>query len=107
MRVLAPDCLEAGERLPLELKMPDGGWDVALALPERPDPVFANISVKAADVTGDGRPELLVGYRAAGTGQFEAYDVITYEQGKPLEVAAHRPRLHKASGRSSCPAQTA
>jgi c-di-GMP-binding flagellar brake protein YcgR len=25
MRVIAPDCLEAGERLPLELKMPDGG----------------------------------------------------------------------------------
>jgi hypothetical protein len=77
--------------------MPDGGWDVALALADRPDPVFANVSVKAADVTGDGRPELLVGYRAAGTGQFEAYDVITYEQGKALEVAAHRPRLHKGS----------
>ena len=77
--------------------MPDGGWDVALALPERPDPVFANVSVKAADVTGDGRPELLVGYRSGGTGQFEAYDVVTYEQGKPLEVAAHRQRLHKGS----------
>jgi hypothetical protein len=25
MRVIAPDCLEEGERLPLELKMPDGG----------------------------------------------------------------------------------
>ncbi len=24
MRVLAPECLEAGERLPLELRMPDG-----------------------------------------------------------------------------------
>src|SRR6184192_3109500 len=23
--------------------MPDGGWDVALALPERPDPLFANV----------------------------------------------------------------
>ena len=77
--------------------MPDGGWDVALALPERPDPLFANVSVKAADVTGDSRPELLVGYRSGGTGQFEAYDVVTYEQGKQLEVAAHRPRLHKGS----------
>jgi hypothetical protein len=77
--------------------MPDGGWDVALALPERPDPLFANVSVKSADVTGDGRPELLVGYRSGGTGQFEAYDVVTYEQGKQLEVAAHRPRLHKGS----------
>ena len=77
--------------------MPDGGWDVALALSERPDPMFANVSVKAADVTGDGRPEVLVGYRSGGTGQFEAYDVVTYEQGKQLEVAAHRQQLHKGS----------
>jgi hypothetical protein len=77
--------------------MPDGGWDVALALFESPDPLYANVSVKAADVTGDGRPEVLVGYRSSGTGQFEAYDVVTYEQGKQLEVAAHRLRLHKGS----------
>jgi hypothetical protein len=75
--------------------MPDGGWDVALALPD--DSVFANVAVRAADVTGDGRPELLVGYRSGGTGQFEAYDVVTYEQGKQLEVAAHRQGLHKGS----------
>jgi hypothetical protein len=77
--------------------MPDGGWDVALALSESPDTVFANVAVKSADLTGDGRPEVLVGYRSSGTGQFEAYDVVTYEQGKQLEVAAHRPRLHKGS----------
>ena len=77
--------------------MPDGGWDVALTLPDSPEPSFANVAVKAADVTGDGRPELVVGYRSAGTGQFEAYDVVTYEQGKPLEVAAHRQQLHKGS----------
>ena len=77
--------------------MPDGGWDVALALSESPDPLFANVSVKAADVTGDGRPEVLVGYRSGGTGQFEAYDVVTYEQGRPLEVAARREGLHKGS----------
>jgi hypothetical protein len=75
--------------------MPDGGWDVALALPD--NSVFANVTVKAADVTGDGRPELLVGYRAGGTGQFESYDVVTYEQRKQLEVAAHRQGLHKGS----------
>jgi hypothetical protein len=77
--------------------MPDGGWDVALGLPQSPDPLFANVEVKAADVTGDGRPELLVGYRSGGTGQFEAYDVITYEQGKQLDFAAHRQDLHKGS----------
>jgi len=77
--------------------MPDGGWDVALGLPQSPDPLFANVAVNAADVTGDGRPELLVGYRSGGTGQFETYDVVTYEQGKQLGVAAHRPGLHKGS----------
>jgi hypothetical protein len=77
--------------------MPDGGWDVALGLPQSPDPLFAGVAVKAADVTGDGRPELLVGYRSGGTGQFEAYDVVTYDQGKQLEVAAHRQGLHKGS----------
>jgi hypothetical protein len=75
--------------------MPDGGWDVALQLPE--NATFANVAVRAADVTGDGRPELLVGYRSGGTGQFESYDVVTYEQGKQLEVAAHRQGLHKGS----------
>lgn len=75
--------------------MPDGGWDVALQLPE--NALFANVAVKAADVTGDGKPELLVGYRSGGTGQFESYDVVTYEQGKPLQVGAHRQGLHKGS----------
>ena len=77
--------------------MPDGGWDVALALPENAQPTFANVAVNAVDVTGDGRPELVVGYRSGGTGQFEAYDVVTYEQGKPLGVGAHREQLHKGS----------
>jgi hypothetical protein len=75
--------------------MPDGGWDIALALPD--NAMFANVAVRAADVTGDGRPELLVGYRSGGTGQFETYDMVTYEQGEPLEVAAHRRGLHKGS----------
>jgi hypothetical protein len=75
--------------------MPDGGWDVALQLPE--NATFANVAVRAADVTGDSRPELLVGYRAGGTGQFESYDVVTYESGGQLQVAAHREGLHKGS----------
>jgi hypothetical protein len=75
--------------------MPDGGWDVALQLPGNAS--FANVAVRAHDVTGDGRPELLVGYRSGGTGQFESYDVVTYEAGKELGVAAHREGLHKGS----------
>jgi hypothetical protein len=75
--------------------MPDGGWDVALQLPE--GALFANVSVASHDVTDDGKPELLVGYRSGGTGQFESYDVVMYDEGKPLAVAAHREALHKGS----------
>jgi hypothetical protein len=75
--------------------MPDGGWDVALELPE--NAIYASVAVRAHDVTGDGRPELLVGYRSGGTGQFESYDAALYEAGRPLEVAAHREGLHKGS----------
>jgi hypothetical protein len=77
--------------------MPDGGWDVALRLPEDQNPKFASVAVKANDVTGDGKLELLVGYRSGGTGQFESYDVITYEPGGALKVGAHRQQLHKGS----------
>jgi hypothetical protein len=76
--------------------MPDGGWDVALQVPQD-DALYANVAVREHDVTGDGRPELLIGYRFGGTGQFETYDVITYEQGKQLVLAAHRQGLHKGS----------
>jgi hypothetical protein len=73
----------------------DGGWDVALQLPD--NAVFANVAVRAQDVTSDGKPDLLLGYRSGGTGQFESYDVVTYERGKQLRVAAHRQGLHKGS----------
>jgi hypothetical protein len=75
--------------------MPDGGWDVALQLPDGAP--FANVSVRSHDVTGDDKPDLLVGYRSGGTGQFESYDVVTYDEGKPLAVVAHREGLHKGS----------
>ena len=75
--------------------LPDGGWDVALELPEALG--FAAVGVAPADLTGDGRPELLVGYRSAGTGQFLAYDVVTYEPNQLPEVAARREGLSKGS----------
>jgi hypothetical protein len=48
--------------------MPDGGWDVALQLPD--GATFASVAVKSHDVTDDG---------------------------KPIAVAAHREGLHKGS----------
>jgi hypothetical protein len=79
--------------------MPDGGWQVALHVPQPAGPPrsFANVAVRSVDLTGDGQPELLVGYRAAGTGQFESYDVVTFEPGAAPVVGAHREGLHKGS----------
>jgi hypothetical protein len=79
--------------------VPDGGWTVALELQRRAGAPrsFANVAVRSADVTGDGLPELLVGYRSAGTGQFESYDVVTVPPGGAPVVAAHRQGLHKGS----------
>jgi len=79
--------------------LPDGGWRVALDLPQRAGTPrsFADVAVRSADVTGDGQPELLVGYRAAGTGQFESYDVVTVAPGAAPVVAVHRDGLHKGS----------
>jgi hypothetical protein len=48
------------------------------------------ITVKAADVTGDGQKELIVGIRFMGTGHILDYDVAQYLSGHPLTVIAHR-----------------
>ena len=54
--------------------VPDG-WEVALET--RPDgaepgPIYAGVTAKAVDVTEDGRDELVLGYRAEGTGMIPA-----------------------------------
>jgi hypothetical protein len=71
------------------------GWQTALGTPTSegaPDqsPSYLNVTVKVADVTGDGKPELVIGYRHAGTGGILEYDVVTYPKGGRMRVAAHR-----------------
>jgi len=78
--------------------VPDG-WQVALET--RPTdaeigPLFANVTAKAVDVTGDQRDELVLGYRSEGTGQILDIDVVgTDDTGTP-EVLAH-DQLYKGS----------
>jgi c-di-GMP-binding flagellar brake protein YcgR len=55
MRVLAPDCLEAGERLPLELMMPDGAsielWaEVAWTEPGSDDQTGCESGLRFTDI---------------------------------------------------------
>jgi hypothetical protein len=68
-----------------------GGWRAALQT--RPGggeagPVFATVSARTADLTGDGHESLVVGYRSEGTGGFLDVDVVIGAANGP-RVAAH------------------
>jgi len=53
-----------------------------------PGPLYANVAVKVADVTGDGKPELVIGYRSEGTGQILDLDIVsTKADGTPVVLA--------------------
>jgi hypothetical protein len=71
--------------------VPDG-WQVALVTsPQRgdPAPVYANVTARTADLTGDGHQTLLVGYRAEGTGEILDLDIVVGTATGP-RVAGHR-----------------
>ncbi len=70
----------------------DDQWEVALATRPQgndPGPVYADVKAEVGDVTGDGEPELLVGYRSEGTGQILDVDIVgTADNGAPVVLAA-------------------
>jgi hypothetical protein len=78
--------------------VPDG-WDLALSTTPQgtdPGPLYANVTAKVADVTGDGGDELVLGYRSEGTGQILDFDVVgTAADGTPT-VLAH-DQLYKGT----------
>jgi hypothetical protein len=60
-------------------------WTIALsAVDEARD--FAGVVVRAADVSGDGQPEVVYGFRHQGTGQILELDVVE----APGRVVVHR-----------------
>lgn len=72
-----------------------GAWLVDLAFTTSPAVDFATINVKAADLDGDGKVELVFGYRTAGTGAYLSYDVVTDGNQTGPSVAATRQGLAK------------
>lgn len=76
-------------------------WKVTLATrPQHGDlgPVYADVRAEVGDVTGDGKPELLVGYRSEGTGQILDIDIVgTTDDGTP-KVLAH-DQLYKGTAK--------
>jgi hypothetical protein len=72
------------------------GWQAALVTPAPgvdpagdPGAVYANVTARTADLTGDGHQSLLVGYRAEGTGDILDLDIVVGTSKGP-RVAVHR-----------------
>ena len=54
-----------------------------------PGPLYAAVTAKAADVTGDGKDELLLGYRNEGTGMILDLDIVGTDAAGAPRVLAH------------------
>ena len=81
--------------------IPDG-WEVALSTHpegEDPGPSYAQVTAKTADVTGDGRDELVLGYRSDGTGQILDLDIVGTDPGGTPRVLAH-DQIYKGNVRT-------
>ena len=75
------------------------GWSIRLStrpVGADPGPLYANVTAIAADVTGDGHDELLVGYRSEGTGQILDADIVGTSPAGTPKVLAH-DQLYKGT----------
>ncbi|MBI4261051.1 MAG: hypothetical protein HY658_10835, partial [Actinobacteria bacterium] len=66
-----------------------GGWVERLAAEDADGTRWDDVRILAADVTGDGRPEVLAGFRLDGEGEALSYDIVVYPSGDVPRVAAH------------------
>jgi hypothetical protein len=81
--------------------IPDG-WEVVLSTHpqgEEPGPLYAQVTAKVADVTGDGHDEVVFGYRSEGTGQILDFDVVGTDPGGTPRVLAHE-QVYKGNVRT-------
>jgi hypothetical protein len=75
----------------------DGGWAEQLSADDLGGQRWADIAVLPADLTGDGVPELLVGFRGLGDREPLELDVVGYGQDGAVEVIAHPDRADRGS----------
>lgn len=67
----------------------EAGWVEWLQAADPTGELWAGVNVLESDLTGDGVPELLVGFRAIGEEATLEYDIVGYSQGNLPEVLAH------------------
>jgi hypothetical protein len=75
----------------------DAGWVDSLHADDLQGRRWSNISVLAADLTGDGVPELVVGYRGLGDREPLDLDVVGYTPDGAPQVVAHPDRADRGS----------
>lgn len=75
----------------------EGGWVRWLEASDPAGERWADVNVLASDVTGDGVPELLVGFRSLGEADVLEYDIVGYDENAVPRVLAHPDPAPKGS----------
>jgi hypothetical protein len=75
----------------------EGGWVRWLQTSDPAGERWADVKVLASDLTSDGVPELLVGFRSLGEADVLEYDIVGYDENAVPEVLAHPDRARKGS----------
>ena len=75
----------------------EGGWVRWLEASDPAGERWSNVNVVATDLTSDGVPELLVGFRSVGDAQTLEYDIVGYSEAAVPEVLAHPEPAPKGS----------
>ena len=75
----------------------EGGWVRWLEASDPAGERWSDVNVLAADLTSDGVPELLVGFRSVGEAQTLEYDIVGYSEAAVPEALAHPDAAPKGS----------
>ena len=65
------------------------GWFPELQAKDRRGAVYGAVGIRAIDLTADGKPELVAGFRFLGSGSLFGYDIVTFAHRSFPRVAAH------------------
>jgi hypothetical protein len=71
-----------------------GAWLLDLRHTDDAGQTVTGVRVRKGDLTGDGKPELVFGFRISGSGAILAYDIVVDSAGGDPRVAASRELSH-------------